>query len=284
MSSLLLSRPERPPLSRIAVAGALAIAIHAALMGLITVLPEVSPKRGAQQARRVESVETRRISSQEWALARGERSAPKPAPTTTPVRRRTPRVVAAPSPTEAPVEVAQPSEPAVVLGTPMEDAPPAPRLNLNLSPNAFASAVGPARTSVPSEGERVARQFHALEDDAWRFFGFMSRVRDAIEARWKPGFRLRTEDLMGRANERPMWVTQLVAVLDPRGELLGTVLIRSSGMAILDDEAMKALRQAAPFPNPPEALVRDDGTILMPFTFTVEMTDGGGFSLGRMRR
>ena len=41
-------------------------------------------------------------------------------------------------------------------------------------------------------------------------------------------------------------------------------------MRELDDAAVEAFRQAAPFPNPPKGLIETDGTIKIRWNFVVE--------------
>lgn len=56
-------------------------------------------------------------------------------------------------------------------------------------------------------------------------------------------------------------VAVLVAIM-PDGSLRGTDLLRSSGSAILDQEAIKEIQESAPFPPPPAYLMRSGMTLL----------------------
>jgi len=65
-------------------------------------------------------------------------------------------------------------------------------------------------------------------------------------------------------------LTILDVTLDAAGAISAMKVSRPSGLAFLDDEAMAAVRRAAPFDPPPRALLRADGTVLFPAGFYVE--------------
>jgi len=51
-------------------------------------------------------------------------------------------------------------------------------------------------------------------------------------------------------------------------------LARSCGLSFLDDEAMRALNAAGPFPNPPEGMKDQAGLIHIKFGFALEVVSG----------
>ena len=62
-------------------------------------------------------------------------------------------------------------------------------------------------------------------------------------------------------------VVQLSFSLSASGELLSSEVVRSSGMGSLDQAALTALRDAAPFSPPPEGASAEQLKFTIPFTF-----------------
>ncbi len=59
-------------------------------------------------------------------------------------------------------------------------------------------------------------------------------------------------------------------VLRPDGSIISARVLQSSGLRPLDREALRAVRQGAPFINPPVDLINANGHIpLVPFYFIV---------------
>jgi len=52
-------------------------------------------------------------------------------------------------------------------------------------------------------------------------------------------------------------------VLDPEGRLRDVRIVRGSGLDFFDRECLRAIAAAAPFPNPPRALVDEDGLVVL---------------------
>ena len=61
--------------------------------------------------------------------------------------------------------------------------------------------------------------------------------------------------------------------IDGRGNLLKAFVVRSSGLPLYDEEALRTITDSAPFAAPPPELIRldgnDDGVLDVAFTFTV---------------
>lgn len=113
-----------------------------------------------------------------------------------------------------------------------------------------------------AEGETTA-----LNTREWKFAGFFNRVKQAVSAKWDPNGRLRNRRGLGAATR----VTVMHVALRPDGTLADLFVAQSSGMDQLDAEAMMAFQKAAPFPNPPAALV-ENGYIR--FAFSFQVSDG----------
>ncbi|MCA2980817.1 MAG: TonB family protein [Myxococcaceae bacterium] len=104
-----------------------------------------------------------------------------------------------------------------------------------------------------------------LNTREWRYAAFFNRVKQAVSASWDPNGRLR------QRNEQLGLVARLTVMhvtLRPDGSLADLFVAQSSGLDSLDAEAMRAFEKAAPFANPPAALV-EQGFIRFAFSFHV---------------
>jgi TonB family protein len=131
--------------------------------------------------------------------------------------------------------------------------------------NNDASEGGGAPNDALDVPEGEGTQLNTRE---WKFASFFNRVKQAVSARWDPNGRLRkTPRGLGAATR----VTVMHVALRPDGTLADLFVAQSSGIDALDAEAMMAFQKAAPFPNPPAALV-ENGFIR--FAFSFQVSDG----------
>jgi TonB family protein len=100
------------------------------------------------------------------------------------------------------------------------------------------------------EGEETA-----LNSKQWVYAAFMNRVKRGVY-----GYKTR--------------ITRVRVTLSSAGALTSIVVLDSSGIDFLDEEAVSAFRAAQPFPNPPDAMPDASGNISFNFAFRV--TVGGG--------
>lgn len=117
-----------------------------------------------------------------------------------------------------------------------------------------------ALPDVP-EGDRTL-----LKTKRWKFASFFNRVKQAVAQRWQPGIVYRQHDPTGKVHGYKSRLTVVKVWLYPDGRLKKIVLDHPCGLGFLDDEAVRAFRVAAPFPNPPKGLV-DPKTNLISFRF-----------------
>ena len=108
-----------------------------------------------------------------------------------------------------------------------------------------------------------------LNTREWKFAAFFNRVKQAVSARWDPNGRLRQRNKTIGAATR---ITVMHVALRPDGSIADLFVAQSCGIDELDAEAMSAFEKAAPFANPPEALI-EQGFIRFQFGFHV--TDQG---------
>jgi len=111
-----------------------------------------------------------------------------------------------------------------------------------------------------------------LKTKEWKFASFFNRVKRAVAQHWHPDREYSRRDPKGNVYGFKTRTTYLLIVLHPNGSLKKIVLERPSGLTFLDDEAIKAFRKAAPFPNPPKRLVnRTTRQIAFRFGFIFEI-------------
>lgn len=94
-----------------------------------------------------------------------------------------------------------------------------------------------------------------LNTKEWRFASFFNRVKRAVAQHWHPAREYRRRDPRGNVYGFKTRLTVLHILLRPDGTLKKIILERPCGLGFLDEEAVRAFRKAAPFPNPPRRLV-----------------------------
>lgn len=99
---------------------------------------------------------------------------------------------------------------------------------------------------------------------------YIERMRAKIAQVWDPLSTVENE--MYRYNE----VEVIIAlVLDSQGNIEVRDILNSSRFRRYDDEAIEALMDAAPFPNPPDRLIQDDGKVYMTWSFVLSFGQWG---------
>lgn len=115
----------------------------------------------------------------------------------------------------------------------------------------------------------------SLNTRSFKYATFYNRVKRRVSQRWDPVSAQRRYDptlaIYGYGNR----LTVLKVTLDKHGNLITTAVKQSSGVDFLDQAAISAVSDAAPFPNPPTGIVEQDGTIRFPFGFFFELTKSG---------
>jgi len=114
----------------------------------------------------------------------------------------------------------------------------------------------------------------AVNSRQWVGASFMNRTKRQVAQEWRPADVWRRYDPTGAVYGFKTRVTILRVTLGADGSLIKTMVVKGSGADFLDDEAIRAFKVAAPFPNPPAVLRGDDGNITFNFGFYFEI-DGG---------
>lgn len=239
----------------------------------------------------------------ESPMASRQTPTPRPQPTR-PSPPTEPRV--APQPTEAPE-------------APTEDAPSEPSEateETDAEPSEDAVDLGEAETAEegvvkkPSKGEVNPRELFPSMDNApsmaggggvdylrnvdegdktllnrkkSRYWSFMQRVEQQVEQEWAPHEEYRRRDPHGKVYGVKDRYTNLHITLNGDGTLRKLFVSKPSGLDFYDDEAVRAVRAAAPFPNPPEGLKDANGLIHFSFGFYFAINSGAGRSI-KIRR
>ena len=116
-----------------------------------------------------------------------------------------------------------------------------------------------------------------LNARSFKFAGFLNRVKETVGRVWTQkvidasGKRDPTGQLYSYKDRR----TVIEFTLDRQGEITDVHIAASSGVQYLDEVAVDAFRIVQRFPNPPPGLIREDGTVKLPFAFTLLAATGG---------
>jgi TonB family protein len=122
---------------------------------------------------------------------------------------------------------------------------------------------------------------NAFSSRAWVGASFINRAKRQVGREWDPGRVWLQHDPSGQVYGLKSRVTVLRVTLSPDGKLVKAVILQPSGVDFLDEEAVRAFRAAAPFPNPPEVLRDKDGFITFNFGFHFEIGGRKGWKIFR---
>jgi len=111
-----------------------------------------------------------------------------------------------------------------------------------------------------------------LNTREYKYYGYNMRIRTQLDQWYETKLREQMKKLISQGrtiasedNKR----TQLLIILNDKGNLVGVQVLGASGVRELDDAAVEAFRRAAPFPNPPKGMVDNDGTIKVRWDFVL---------------
>jgi TonB family protein len=111
----------------------------------------------------------------------------------------------------------------------------------------------------------------ALNAKRWVHATFFNRMKRQVAQNWDPASVWRRRDPNGTVYGFKTRITEVRVALTANGRLAKIVVTSPSGVTELDDEAVRAFQEAAPFPNPPRELASDDGLITFAFSFYFEI-------------
>lgn len=105
------------------------------------------------------------------------------------------------------------------------------------------------------------------------YYSFYARIRRQLNQHWGGKVREKLTKIVkeGRSiASNDDKVTRLMITLNQKGQLVKVQVLSDSGIRDLDDAAIEAFQEAAPFPNPPAGIVDTDGTIKIRWDFILE--------------
>ncbi len=145
-------------------------------------------------------------------------------------------------------------------------------LNLQPTQEALNRAIGAGPGSVDYLRDVDDGDATALNAKKWKHAPFFNRVKRAVAQEWHPDLVYVRNDPRGNVWGVKDRITVLRVRLDGDGKLVGSSIMQSSGVTMLDEEAQEAFRRAAPFPNPPKDLMGGNGEIQFNFGFIFELS------------
>jgi TonB family protein len=114
-----------------------------------------------------------------------------------------------------------------------------------------------------------------------RYWAFFDRVKTQISKQWTPVTEYRKRDPYGNVYGVKDRYSAVQVTLNGDGSVRQLYITRESGLDFFDDEAIRSIRSAAPFHNPPEGLKDEDGLVHFTFGFYFEIRSGQ-FQMMRM--
>lgn len=113
------------------------------------------------------------------------------------------------------------------------------------------------------------------------YFSFYKRVEDAVVYTWNKyvtDFMRTRPDVRANLGKKD-YITEVEAVLDKDGNFIKMAIVRSSGVAGIDDAPGRAFQDGSPFENPPDGMVAEDGLVRMRWRFIVSVVENLKFNI-----
>jgi TonB family protein len=116
-----------------------------------------------------------------------------------------------------------------------------------------------------------------LNARGFKFASYLNRVKETVGRVWTQKVTDETtrRDPSGQLYSFKDRRTVIEFTLDKDGDVTDVKVSASSGVQYLDDVAVDAFKLVQRFPNPPPGLLQEDGTVKLPFAFTLLAATGG---------
>lgn len=136
--------------------------------------------------------------------------------------------------------------------------------DLGLGGNGGPTAATDDRLADVAKGDNTV-----LSTREFKFYSYYHRIKETLRQYWKPNVERKLAMLWSRGTQMrdAELVTQVIVMLDKSGAVARITRMGSSGLQDLDDAAMEAFKQAAPFPNPPAGMIDPDGYVRIRWDF-----------------
>lgn len=112
-----------------------------------------------------------------------------------------------------------------------------------------------------------------LNTREYKYYGYYNRIKNQLNDWWVPQVQQKFTKMMKQGRtiaSSENKITKLIIILNSAGNLVKVQVMAESGVRDLDDAAVEAFRQAAPFPNPPKGMMEQDGTVKIRWDCVVE--------------
>lgn len=113
------------------------------------------------------------------------------------------------------------------------------------------------------------------KQDDLSYYTFFLRQREKYYPRWVkkllilyPRFSIKQ---IKQFTKKPQ-LTTVQLILDKEGRYVDHFVIRPSQSKLLDQAVISSLKQSAPYPNPPQGLIEEDGFIYLHLSFKLEIS------------
>ncbi|WP_181234226.1 TonB family protein [Enhygromyxa salina] len=160
-----------------------------------------------------------------------------------------------------------------------QQGPPKPLAGLGGSTSMLNDTFGRPRPSE-AHARDDPKKTSMLDNERHLYSSFFNRMANRVREHWRPQKAIDSADPDGRKYGRSSRTTGLMVRLDGQGNILKLVVVQKSGVPELDDEAVRAIRAAGPFPNMPAGLVDENGHVEFPFGFN--LLDSGDWNIFRL--
>ena len=104
------------------------------------------------------------------------------------------------------------------------------------------------------------------------YYGYHKRIREQLDQWYETQLKEQIKRALSRGRNLAAVEskrTQLLIILNDKGNLIKVQVLGMSGLRELDDAAIETFKKAAPFPNPPKGMVDPDGTIKVRWDFVL---------------
>jgi TonB family protein len=135
----------------------------------------------------------------------------------------------------------------------------------------FATPRPPTSVAKVERGEQTL-----LDSRAHLYAAFFARMRERIFEHYDPHAAIARHDPRRVQIDNRARKTVVRVQLDRSGAIRKLSFIEESGVEYLDAEAVRTLRAAGPYPNPPAGLFDDDDTLVIHVGFKVPIEGSAG--------
>jgi len=111
----------------------------------------------------------------------------------------------------------------------------------------------------------------------WKHATYFNRIKERVSQTWSPISQIKRYDPNGALIGQQDRFTGVLVTIDKNGVVVSVSVQNESGVYYLDDEAVRAFKEASPFPHPPEVVF--GGNNVFRFAFGFHITINKGFSL-----